>query len=274
MTRMFGALVALILLVPQARAASENDLALGYAIYVGGVQALSLGIDLDTAMQAYDMKLALKTEGLIGRLFPWSMDAFSRGQFAADGVRPASAGQRSLWNGKERATQLAYRPDGTVAVTAVPPQDDAARPQVPDQQTIGTVDLVSAILAVLKHVQGGEPCQASVPVFDGRRRYDFTARPLGNTMLRRSAYSKFEGEATACRVFVRPVNGFTPRRTNIIDLTDENALTVWIARLAPDLPPVPVKLDMDTELGAIRAHIANARRGNDEVPLRKAERKS
>ena len=85
--------------------------------------------------------------------------------------------------------------------------------------------------------------------------------------------SKFEGEAMACRVFVRPVNGFTPRR-NIIDLTNESALTVWIARLQPDLPPVPVKLDMDTDLGAIRAHIANARRGTDEVPLGRAERKS
>src|SRR4029078_10220600 len=96
MTRMFGALVALILVVPQARAASENDLALGYAVYVGGVQAVALGIDLDTGIQAYDMKLALKTEGLIGRMFPWSMDAFSRGPFGNDGVRPSSARTRRL----------------------------------------------------------------------------------------------------------------------------------------------------------------------------------
>jgi hypothetical protein len=273
MTRIVGALIALILSVPQAHAANETDLALGYAVYVGGVRALSLGIDIDTGIRAYDMKLALKTEGLIGRMFPWSMDAFSRGRFADDSIRPASAGQRSLWNGKERATNLAYQADGTVAVSAIPPQDDAARPAVPAEQTVGTVDLVSAILAVLKHVEAGAPCQASVPVFDGRRRYDFTARPLGNTVLRKNAYSKFEGEAMACRVFVRPVNGFTPRR-NIIDLTNENALTVWIARLQPDLPPVPVKLDMDTDLGAIRAHIANARRGTDEVPLGRAERKS
>ena len=272
MIRMVGALVALILLVPQARAASENDLALGYAVYVGGVQALSLGIDLDTGMQAYDMKLALRTEGLIGRIFPWSMQAFSRGRFADDRVRPANAGQRSLWNGRERATDMVYRQDGTIEVTAIPPRDDRMGPPVPVEQMTGTVDLVSAILSVLKHLQGGEPCQASVPVFDGRRRYDFNARPAGSTVLRKTPYLKFEGEATACRIFLRPVEG--PARRGVIDLTDENAIMVWIARLVPDLPPVPVRLDMDTDLGAVRAYLANARRGVGEVPLIAMQRKS
>lgn len=273
MKRLFSVFAALMLAAPQARAAGATDLALSYDVYVGGLQALSLGIDLEAGVHAYDMKLALKTHGLIGRLFPWSMDAFSRGQFGNDRIRPASAGQRSLWNGKERSTELNYQPNGTVAVTAVPPRDDAARSRALEDEVSGTVDLVSAILSLLKHVETGEPCQASVPVFDGRRRYDFTARPAGNAVLRRSPYLKFEGEAIACHVFVRPVDG-SSRRPALIDLTDENAMTVWIARLLPDVPPVPVKLDMDTGLGAVRAYLAAARRGAGEVPLGSAERKS
>jgi hypothetical protein len=239
---------------------------------VGGVQALSLGIDLDSGIHAYDMKLALKTEGLIGRMFPWSMQAFSRGQFDDNRIRPANAGQRSVWNGKERATDMVYRPDGTIELTAIPPRDDRMGPPVPAEQMTGTVDLVSAILLVLKHVQGGESCNASVPVFDGRRRYDFNARPVGSTVLRKNRYLTFEGEATACRIFLRPLEG--PARRGMIDLTDENAITVWIARLVADLPPVPVRLDMDTDLGAVRAYLANARRGAGEVPLIAVERKS
>jgi len=273
MKRLLSVFAALMLVVPQARAADATDLALSYDVYVGGLQALSLGINLDTGVKAYDMRLALKTEGLIGRLFPWSMDAFSRGRFGNDRIRPASAGQRSLWNGKERSTELNYQPNGAVAVTAVPPQDDATRAKVPENEVAGTVDLVSAILSVLKHVETGEPCQAIVPVFDGRRRYDFTARPAGHAVLRRSPYLKFEGQAIACHVFVRPVDGFS-RRAGLIDLTNETALTVWIARLLPDVPPVPVKLDMDTDLGAVRAYLAVARRGAGEVPLGTAERKS
>jgi hypothetical protein len=204
-------------------------------------------------------------------MFPWSMDAFSRGRFADQQVRPAAAGQRSLWSGRERMTELIYRPDGSVAVTAVPPRDESA-PHVPQEQMIGTVDLVSAILSVLKQVGTGEPCAASVPVYDGRRRYDLTTRPAGSAVLRPSPYLKFSGEAIACNVFLRPPEG-TARRATLIDLTDENAMTVWVARLQPDLPPVPVKLDMDTGLGAVRAYLDSARRGAGALPLA-PERKS
>lgn len=271
MKRMYGALAVLVLLAPGARA-GDSDLALGYAVYVGGVQALSLGIDLDAGVHAYDMKIALKTQGFVGRLFPWSMDAFSRGRLGSEGVEPASAGQRSLWSGRQRMTELIYRPDGSVAVTAVPPRDETA-PQVPQEQITGTVDLVSAILSVLKQVGSGEPCRASVPVFDGRRRYDLTTRPAGTAMLRSNPYLKFSGEAVACNVFLRPVEG-TPRRATLIDLTDENAMIVWVARLLPDLPPVPVKLDMDTGLGAVRAYLESARRGAEALALVPGDRKS
>ena len=59
-----------------------KDLALGYRVYFGGFEALALGVDVALAAERYKMDMNFRTQGLIGRLFPWTMRAFARGRLA------------------------------------------------------------------------------------------------------------------------------------------------------------------------------------------------
>ena len=49
------------------------------------------------------------------------------------------------------------------------------------------MDLTSAIILLIRNMDYGHPCQAQMPVFDGRQRYDLIAKPDGVDELRPTA---------------------------------------------------------------------------------------
>lgn len=261
MTKIALATISLVLALgvgsPPA-AAATHTVTLGYDLYVGGVRLLVLEIEGDLAPASYDIKIRFRAEGFFGRLMPFSMEAFSQGVFAAAATQPRVAGQRNVWSGKERRVDLRYLPDGSVEARAEPPATKDDGDPVSQEDRRHTVDLVSAILAVLKTIEGGAPCERSVPVFDGRRRYDFLAVDEGKEWLKKSSYSTYEGETVTCRIVMNAVSGFWNKRPND-EPPPERSARVHIGQVSDGVMPLPVRLEMETELGSLRAHLMRSR---------------
>lgn len=240
-----------------AAAAEQRDVDLSYKIYVGGFHVAALQIDMDLATSKYDIAAQVKTTGLVGRMFPWWMKAYSRGKIVGAGVLPVSAGQKNTWRGRERYIDMKFA-DGVARIERIAPKpNNDDRDGVPAEMRTGVLDLASAIISIIRRMDSAEPCAVEVPVFDGRRRYDLVSVPDGSGKLKPSGYTPFVGETVNCIVSVRKKAGF--KKNDDSGWNDKGrAARVWMGKAFADVPPVPVRLTLDTPLGDLIAHLSAA----------------
>lgn len=249
--------VACVLAAMPARANDDRTVTLDYAVYIGGSETIR--ITFETALQAteYKMKMALDGQGILNWWFSWKMSAFSEGRLANGAVVPVRAGADSAWNGKRRRTRLNYVGDGPPSAVILPSADDEDRDVVPPPLRIGARDLAGAVLAALSRMDRSNGCSVREAVFDGRRRYNLVLKQLGQDIIRRSDYSPFSGPALRCGIKVERIAGyrrnFKPSRWR-----KSGGATIWIGRVFRTIPPVPVRMELDTVLGALRAHLVKA----------------
>src|SRR5262249_14451670 len=124
----------------------------------------------------------------------------------------------------------------------------ASRKPITPEQMRGTVDQLTAYLALARHLARGGSCALTVAVFDGGRRYD-----LGFADLAPETRPGFAGPAQVCRMWRRRIAGF-PRDHSGKDAVDQGKL--WFARLLPGGPMVPLRMEFDSEFGTFAANLA------------------
>lgn len=237
--------------------AEKSAVDLSYKIYIGGFNVAVINIDLDLAPENYDIAAKVNTSGMVGRMFPWWMKAYSRGEIVGAGVMPVTAGQRNSWKGKERFIDMKFT-DGVARIERIVPKPEGDdRDKVPEAMRTGVVDLASAIVSIIRKMDGDDTCSAQVAVFDGRRRYDLIARPDGVEKLKPSGYTPFVGDTVNCELRIRKKVGFKKNDDSGWNDGDRRA-RVWMGKAFADVPPVPVRLTLNTPLGALVAHLSAA----------------
>ena len=230
-----------VLSMPAAAAAAEkNTVDLRYKVYIGGFSVADITVGMDLAPANYDIAAKVETSGMVGQMFPWWMKAYSSGRIVGAGVMPVKAGQRNSWKGRERFIDMSFD-DGIARIERIAPKPDGDdRDRVPEALRTGD-----------------DTCSAQVPVFDGRRRYDLIARPDGVEKLRPNGYTPYVGETVNCELRIHKKVGF--RKTDKSGWNDgDRRARVWMGKAFADAPPVPVRLTLDTPLGALIAHLSAA----------------
>ena len=246
-----------IVFLVQPVGAASRDIHLMYRIYVGGFHVVNLDVDINLGKDAYKFDAKVQTVGMIGRIFPWWMKAYSRGQISDVGVMPLVAGQHNNWRGKDRYIDIRF--DNRVASVdrIVPEPEIDDRDRVPIELRTGVMDLTSAVIALIREMDVGKPCRTQTAIFDGRRRYDLIAVPDGTALLRSSSYSPYRGETVNCRLSVKKKAGF--KKNDDSGWNDrERSARVWMAKAFKKVPPVPVQLTMNSPIGSIIAHLNDA----------------
>ncbi|QCG96312.1 DUF3108 domain-containing protein [Azospirillum sp. TSA2s] len=248
-------------LLPLATAmASAQPVKATYRVFVGGVTALDVEAMLDVTGDRYRVEVSAVTGGTIGRLFSWRTDSLTDGYVRGDDLRPASHRQTSQLRGEPRNVTLTYGPQGDVAVSVSPPPEKDDREPVPPALQRGTLDPLSAVLDLLFAVGARESCDRSLPVFDGRRRYDMLFSEVGRRIVDPSRYSVFAGVAQQCRVTYKPVAGYARsspagRFWQRNDPGDRPPVDLWLAPVAAGYPPLPVRLETDSDFGSVVVHL-------------------
>ena len=253
----------LALLAP--REAEAQRWTLSYRVHVGGVAVLDARTELFLAGDRYSVQVDAATDGFLGRMFPWQTQSRSVGAIQADGqLAPSRHSQVSTLRGSPRNVTLDYDSTGAVRAQVTPPPQDDDREPVPESLLRGTLDPLSSVLRVLLAGARGEGCRQSVPVFDGRRRYDMQFADEGMRMVDASRYSVFAGAARQCRVSHTPIAGYNrkpdggPFWRRGGGQERRPPVEVWIAPVTPGGPPLPVRLETDSGFGWVVIHLTGA----------------
>lgn len=237
--------------------ADETKLDLSFYVYSGGYRALTLEADLDLTPQRYRLITNSKTSGLADTLFKYRQRAEANGNRTPVGLSPIQFLTESDSRFSYRSAEIQYTEEWPIIEKMEPKLTEDQREEVPEGMRRATLDPLSgSLLAVTRDLEF--PCTGTVPVFDGRRRYDLKFNAIGEETLEKAEGGGYIGTALRCQVEFEPIAGFVKRDT---DTPTEKRLPteLWLARLAPGTPYLPVRLTSDSVFGKFTGYLIRAK---------------
>ena len=235
--------------------------AVNYEVYIGGLNAINISMDILLQKNNYDIKIAINTKGLTDTLFKWSMTAFSKGNFEQGLVKPRKAGRNSIWRSKKRSVFLTFAENGFPKVVLNPkPKPDPKTLNLMDlksRELSGARDLAGAILSYLTSSSRKNTCVSSQLIYDGKRSYKLLFKNQASVRLSRNQYSPFYGSTLRCQFKLKKISGFRSKTQRYSGITDGTA-RIWLAKIFSNATMVPVRIEMDTTLGGLFVHLISA----------------
>jgi hypothetical protein len=234
-----------------------------YHVYAGGVRVIEAPLTLRLEGGRYQLDLSAATQGFLGRLVPW------RGTFSSQGVRRGDAlsvrthRSTSTWRGEEDWAKYEYNAAGHLRSLVLHKDGREEKPPIDPKLTHGTADILTATMRMLLAMPKTGLCQGQSDVFDSRRRFGLIYTPLGADELKKSRYTFYQGPTVTCTVEVVPKGGAwhkKPRGWLSIQEQGRKAgslPTLWVAKVDPSLPPLPVKIRIKTDYGTLFMHLAS-----------------
>ena len=253
-----------------AEVASARMVDLTYDVYLGGLHIFTFDVDMTLQPDRYRVTAEGGTQGMIGWLYGWQTKAAAEVLDRNGRIEPQRYDVESNWQGTARTVQLGFAEAGRYDLRQTPPPepDPDIEGELPESLPEGTVDPLSLAIAASRALEQNGRCDQTVPVFDGRRRYDLTLTHIDAATLPPSEYSVYHGPAVRCSFSMKRISGFRKswKTRRQVD-ADASAPTIWIAPIREDLPPVPVRYDGAIALGNIVIHLTKAqvRTGSDEA---------
>ncbi|HEY8873512.1 MAG TPA: DUF3108 domain-containing protein [Stellaceae bacterium] len=247
--RGLGGALLLALGLPAAPVLAADTIALRFEVYgVAGLHVLTLKSNIDESANRYAITVDYATTGMAGVFVDVKTRAQVRGRLSPTAAQPEAFRKDTRRNEKDRHNQLDYRPDGTVEGGSTPPLPEP----VPAAAARQTVDNLTAYFMLERQLARTGSCTLAVPVYDGQYRYDLYFSDAGTKTLPSSGGQKFEGATTACRMTRRNV------ATGSDSEQDEGAKqgTIWYAKLIPGDLMVPVRMELETQIGGVTAYLA------------------
>jgi Protein of unknown function (DUF3108) len=212
------------------------------------MNVLTLQNRVEESGERYAITTEYSTKGLASVFVDLTTRAEVHGRLMPGSAQPESFRNDSRRNGTERHSRVDYRPDGAVEAAATPPVSEP----LPVGATQGTVDNLTAYLRLERQLARTGSCALTARVFDGRHAYDLVFSDAGRATLSPAGGQHFSGDAIACRMTRRYPPGAEDTEK------DEGARggTIWYAQLLPGDLLVPVRMEMDTQLGMVEGYLA------------------
>jgi hypothetical protein len=250
--------------------APGSTLTIAYELYIMGLPLGHVDVTARIHNGSYQAQSVMDTKGLISIFWQAHIEAQANGRIHAKGLQPALYDSRSVRRSGRQQMTVTYGPGGPTNIVMVPDRPrQAQKYPVTDEQKRNTVDPLSAMLHVATGVTATpqNPCGATAPVFDGRRRYniEFVHLRTRQVKLDNGAYS---GPALECQVKYIQIAGF--KQKIIAEGKRLPPMFAWMVEMRSKADPtrrylIPVRLWANTSWGTAEAEISRVQLDNQIV---------
>ena len=240
-------LVAVALCAAPARSAGPERIELGYDISIAGFHVIDFDLAIAVDDRAYDVTTTFRTHGVFDWLVPWYSVSQSVGRVKNGRVKPERYEASGTFRGNRREVRFHYRDGAIGGVELVPPlEQDNDRQAVTAAEMGEAQDPAAMIYAILRRTSSGESCTGTVPIFDGRRRFDLDFVERGVEPVTAWRVGAYEGDARLCEFTFRIVAGFMRNTSGGTDRQREPRVgRAWLAAVIPGKPLAPVRIEVD-----------------------------
>jgi hypothetical protein len=231
----------------------EDGIVATYQVALAGISLGEFNLTAAFSGSAYELRAKGKFSLLAGMIYRASGSTKSTGELTKAGPKPSKF-VVSYRGGKKKEQREMRFADGAVSEVSITPRKKPNPRNVPvtGEQLVNVLDPLTA--AFLSAHSDGPPgdlnvCHRTVPVFDGKQRYDILLSPKRTETLESEAPSELSSLAAVCQVKFLPIGGYRPDNPGIKFLTQTDEIEVWLVSLPPTALYVPYQIFVPTALG-------------------------
>jgi len=148
-----------------------------YDFYIGGLPIAEISFDGSVGALDYAAKSTVRTRGLLELLVSGRVKAGAEGHRHTKGhLAPDRYITQYTTRNEARNVSMAY--SGEVANVSITPPEAKKTYDTSASQHPGTLDPVTAAVTMMSPKGFQDLCNRTIPVFDGKRRYDIVLLPL------------------------------------------------------------------------------------------------
>jgi hypothetical protein len=230
---------------------AQGRLDASYAVTLAGVPIGKGGWTIDIQEDQYSATASGATSGLMMVFASGQGTSVVRGTVSGGQPIPSTYVSKIVADKKTDDVRISFAGGAVKEYVADPPtMPSPDRVPVTEAHRRGVSDPMTASLI---RVAGNgdtfvpEVCQRTIPVFDGRMRYDLQ---LGFKHLDKvSADKGYQGTVVVCSVAFVPIAGHVPERSVIRYLVAQRDMEMWLAPLAGTRLMVPYRASIPTPIG-------------------------
>ncbi|MDD9911373.1 MAG: DUF3108 domain-containing protein [Ahrensia sp.] len=206
----------------------NSEISVSYA----GLPVGTLKHSYTVSQRDYAIRGSMKSNPLLQMLTGSSADYASAGRIRGNRLVPLQQSVSYQTRKRNGAISLSFQ-SGNVETASISPKRKLRRDAVPltAEHRVGVLDPVSALVVTVDRGQIGDGqriCNRTVPVFDGRVRYNLR---MSYHSSQRAATKGFTGQVHTCSVRYQPVAGHRPNRANVKRLVANRSIRVSLARI-------------------------------------------
>lgn len=188
---------------------------------------------------------------LEGLLFNWKGTTTTAGSIGDDGAPVPSDFVFDYKSGRKgerlRVNYAGAEVTGVEIVPAWTAEPDIV--PVRKAQLVRSLDPLSAVFLLGRTKNGKSDaslCQRTIPVFDGRMRYDLILSHRKTVQVKNEGAARYTGPVVVCRVKYVPISGHKPDHANTVHLAKSPDIEVWLVPLPNASLHVPYAIHMPT----------------------------
>ena len=251
--RLAGAVALLAILADAGSglARAQGKLDATYAVTLSGIPIGYGSWTIDVEEDQFTASASGATSGLLRVFASGQGNSMARGTVSGGTLIPSTyassivADKRSdevrvLFSGGNLKDFLADPP--TVPSPDRVPLTDALRKNVSDPITASLIRVPGT-----GDTFAPEACQHTLPIFDGRMRYDLHL--AFKRLDKVKAEKGYQGTVVVCSVYFSPLAGHIPERAAIKYLVAQRDMEIWLAPLAGTRLMVPYRASVPTPIG-------------------------
>ncbi len=240
----------LVLLALPARAAPVD---VTYALSALGITVLEITARLDVSDRGWRMEARSQTTGAAAVFVRGANTTLSEGVWRGAEVVPQRYRADGVWRGEQRRTHLDFEAARPV-VRSLLPVIEPERDPVPEALLAGSTDTLAALVWMARNAGVEGRCDGRRVTYDGRRLQEWTMRTEGRQEVVAIGGS-YRAPALRCAITTQMIAGFRRDESRETIGRPTNG-TVWLGIVSPHLPPIPVRLDMETRMfGTVRVDL-------------------
>jgi hypothetical protein len=231
-------------------AQADSRLEARYKVTVAGIAIGKSEINVVIGGAEYTTSANGRASGVLRILVNGEGSVSTRGAVVDGRLVPASFTSSTTQDDEKAAVKMTLDGGDVKELSAETSATGEARVPVTAEQRKGIVDPLTALLVPVGgtgDMVAAEACQRTLPIFDGRRRFDLalTFKRIDKV----KAEKGYAGPAVVCAVAFKPLAGHRPGSPMIKYLTDGRDIELTLAPIAGTRLLAPFRLSIASMLG-------------------------
>jgi hypothetical protein len=246
------ALSAPLLSATQATA-DDRYFQVGYGVSVNGLTVGKGAFTGRVVENGYRLKGETSVAGIAGLLFNYTATGEVEGRIATRAPQPRVFGSKASESRASQRVAMTFSRNEVANIAIQPqprPESELGRVQLTRNHLSGVIDPMSAMIVPAGR-KGLHPsaCNRTIPVFNGRERFDIVLSHKGFKSVPASGENSFNGDVIVCQARYKPIAGHRQNGRDVAYFAKAQDIELWLAPAGNTGLLLPYRISVPTPLG-------------------------